>query len=74
MWQPVDAQGDFFGKLLNAAERKKEITDLLGEITGRPCDFAAIPFATAARPAAPDDSAFLGDLKNMFGASSVIEK
>ena len=74
VWQPNDAQADFYGKLLNAAERKKEITDLLLEITGRPCDFAAIPFATAARPAAPDDSAFLGDLKNMFGASSVIEK
>ena len=74
VWQPTDAQGDFFATLLNAAERKKEITDLLGEISGRPCDFAAIPFSAAARPAAQDDSAFLGELKDVFGASSVIEK
>ena len=74
VWQAADTQSDFYATLLSSAERKKEITDLLGEILGRPCEFAAIPFGTAAKPAARDDSAFLGELKDVFGASSVIEK
>ena len=74
VWQAADTQSDFYATLLSSAERKKEITDLLGEILGRPCEFAAIPFGTAAKPAARDDSAFLGELKDVFGSSSVIEK
>ena len=74
VWQPAGAQGDIYVTLLNAADKKKEITDRLSETAGRPCEFTAVPFSAAQQPARQDDSAFLGELKDMFGASAVIEK
>jgi len=75
VWQPSSAQGDVFATLLNAAERKKEIQDMLGEITGESCEFSAIPFAAPARPSGEKaEAAYVKELKGFFGESAVTEE